>query len=84
MPQLFEPKAGQETRFKFDDTPTYLFRLHVPQSAGSTNTTHVDSPAFPDDMNKTHKLGSDCGEDLLQLPPAEAATRLDAHLRWQC
>ncbi|KAF5570505.1 hypothetical protein FPHYL_1181 [Fusarium phyllophilum] len=84
MPQLFMPKAGQETRFAFDDTPTYLFRLHVPQSAGSTDATHVDSPAFPDDMNKTHKLGSACGQDLLQLPPAEAATRLDTHLRWRC
>ncbi|KAF5698721.1 hypothetical protein FMUND_15028 [Fusarium mundagurra] len=84
LSQLFIPKAGQETRFEFDAIPTYLFRLHVPQSAGSTDTTHVDSPAFPDDMNKTHKLGSACGQDLLQFPPAEAASRLDAHLRWQC
>ncbi|KAF5590814.1 uncharacterized protein FSUBG_10678 [Fusarium subglutinans] len=84
MPQLFEPKAGQESRFEFDNTPTYLFRLHVPKSVGSTDATHVDSPAYPDDMNKTHERGSACGQDLLQLPPAEAATRLNAHLRWKC
>ncbi|KAF5969361.1 hypothetical protein FBULB1_10273 [Fusarium bulbicola] len=84
MPQLFEPKPGQEMRFEFDNTPTYLFRLHVPQSAGSTDITYVDSPAYPHDMNKTHERGSACGQDLLQLPPAEAATRLEAHLRWKC
>ncbi|KAH7265520.1 uncharacterized protein BKA55DRAFT_559139 [Fusarium redolens] len=84
MPQLFEPKAGQETRFKFDDTPTYLFRLHVPHSAGSTDTTYVKSPAFPDDMDRKHELGSACGTDLLKLPPAEAAARLRAHLKWEC
>ncbi|PNP79385.1 hypothetical protein FNYG_07220 [Fusarium nygamai] len=84
MHQLFTPKAGQETRFKFDSTPTYLFRLHVPQSAGSTDTTQVESPAYPHNMNKLHKLGSACGQDLLQLPPAEAASRLNVHLRWDC
>ncbi|KAF4336869.1 hypothetical protein FBEOM_9249 [Fusarium beomiforme] len=84
MYHLFQPKAGQESKFSFDKTPTYLFRLYEPDSAGFTSTDRVSSPAYPSDLSKEHQLGSACGQDLLQLPAREAAARLNSHLRWRC
>ncbi|EWZ87339.1 hypothetical protein FOWG_09226 [Fusarium oxysporum f. sp. lycopersici MN25] len=83
MPQLFEPKPGQENLFIFDKTPTYLFRLHVPRSKGDTSTVHVMAPAF---LGRTayHRDRLPCGEDLLQLPTKIATSRLKDHLRWKC
>ncbi|KAI1049831.1 hypothetical protein LB506_001915 [Fusarium annulatum] len=83
MPQPFEPKPGQENLFTFGKTPTYLFRLHVPRSKGDTSTTRVMAPAF---LGQTayHRDRLPCSQDLLQLPPKKAASRLKDHLLWHC
>ncbi|KAH7168435.1 hypothetical protein DER46DRAFT_623899 [Fusarium sp. MPI-SDFR-AT-0072] len=83
MPQLFEPKAGQETKFAFHKTPTYLFRLYDTKSSGFTNTDYVKSPAASKGSREELELDPSCGTDLLQLPPREAGIRLGYHL-WKC
>ncbi|EWG38562.1 hypothetical protein FVEG_14916 [Fusarium verticillioides 7600] len=80
MPQLFEPKAGQETNFAFDKTPTYLFRLYDTKSTGFTNTDCVKSLAASKRSSDEFVLDPSCGTDLLQLPPKVAGTRLGYHL----
>ncbi|KAF4435898.1 hypothetical protein F53441_13406 [Fusarium austroafricanum] len=85
MFQPFKPKPGQENNFSFGLTPSYLFRLYTPNSAGYTDVNHVASPACCiEDPSQKDTEGYDCNMDLLQLPPVQAAKRLSAHLEWKC
>ncbi|KAF5718377.1 hypothetical protein FGLOB1_1677 [Fusarium globosum] len=84
MPQLFVPNTDQEDNFSFDHTPSYLFRLYTPNSAGSTDISHVASPAWVEGSSQKDAKGFDCDMDLLQLPSDQAAKRLSAHLEWKC
>ncbi|KAE8346757.1 hypothetical protein BDV24DRAFT_123427 [Aspergillus arachidicola] len=75
---LFCPNVVQKEKmplFKGNQVPRYLFRIVAPQSAGSTTTSKVKSPA-------TTNSDSDRLEDLFQLDPEIAADRLNQHLRW--
>lgn len=75
---MFCPNAFQKEQmplFKGNQVPRYLFRIVAPQSAGSTTTSKVKSPA-------TTTSDSDRLEDLFQLDPIIAADRLNQHLRW--
>lgn len=83
-PQLFVPKSGQQASFSFLNTPTYLFRLHAPSSAGSTSPDYVKSPAWLRRTDETNAPDFDPSLDLLQLPPERAAKGLGAHLKWSC
>lgn len=61
--------------FGQNDVPRYLFRVYSPSTAGQTTDSYVTPPA------------STCGRaektrDIFRLPPAEAAIRLNEHLRW--
>ncbi|RAQ52006.1 hypothetical protein AFGD_006333 [Aspergillus flavus] len=75
---LFCPNVVQKEQmplFKGNQVPRYLFRIVAPQSAGSTTTSKVKSPA-------TTTSDRDRLEDLFQLDPIIAADRLNQHLRW--
>ncbi|KAB8207038.1 hypothetical protein BDV34DRAFT_223912 [Aspergillus parasiticus] len=75
---LFCPNVVQKEQmplFKGNQVPRYLFRIVAPQSAGSTTTSKVKSPAATNS-------DSDRLEDLFQLEPIIAADRLNQHLRW--
>lgn len=71
---IFSPSPRQRSKFTFDNIPTYLFRLYAPRTGGTTTTTEVTSPAWGHVGNYK--------KDLFRLPPEEAASRLNAHLRW--
>ena len=74
----FQPDPSQLDQmplFGQNDVPRYLFRVYAPRTAGQTTDSYVTPPA------------STCGRaektrDIFRLPPAEAATRLNEHLRW--
>lgn len=67
----------EDIRESFDRTPKYLFRLHAPETVGSSSTLNVTSPAWS--CNKAEKK-----KDLLALKFEEAADLLDKHLNWKC
>jgi len=71
----FCPNTPQGNIVKFDEIPTYLFRLHAPSTLGTTTTTEVTSLAWSRGKDK---------EDLFDLSPSDAAHRLNAHLWWRC
>ncbi|CCT70811.1 uncharacterized protein FFUJ_06430 [Fusarium fujikuroi IMI 58289] len=75
MPQLFESNTDQENLFTFDQTPTYLFRPHVPRSKGDTSVARVTAPAF---LGGTayYRDGLLCSQDILQLPTEKVTSRL--------
>ena len=74
----FQPDPSQLDQmplFGQNDVPRYLFRVYSPSTAGQTTDSYVTPPA------------STCGRaektrDIFRLPPAEAAIRLNEHLRW--
>jgi len=73
QPNLFQ--LCQIPLFEQNDVPRYLFRLYTPSTAGQTTDSYIMPPA------------SICGQaettrDIFRLPPKEAATRLNEHLRW--
>lgn len=76
--QPFVPKSGQETKFPYDRTPTYLFRLYDPESPGSSSMREVTTPVFTTSSNEN------CSDrmNLLELPPEEATKKLYYHLLW--
>ena len=82
--QQFIQKEGEELTLSFAPTPTYLFRLYTPKSAGRTNAKHVSPPAYLTRPKLPRRLAYPCGLDLLQLPPQIAAWRLSDHLLWKC
>ena len=82
--QPFMSKEGEEVTFSFAPTPTYLFRLYTPKSAGRTNAEHVSPPAYLNRPKVPHRRASSCNLDLLQLPSKIAAWRLSDHLLWKC
>src|SRR6478735_4202344 len=74
----FVPKSGQETKFPYDRTPTYLFRLYEPGSPGSSSMREVTTPVCTTSSNEN------CSDrmNLLELPPEEATKKLYHHLLW--
>lgn len=84
MAQKFKPKKGGEHAFRFDATPTYLFRLYAPSSAGETNTVQVSSPIYNRRTQRFYRYVDLYRTDILKFTSEQAAERLSLHLWWEC
>lgn len=73
QPNLFQ--LCQMPLFEQNDAPRYLFRVYAPSTAGQTTDSYIMPPASI--CGQAEKTG-----DIFRLPPKEAATRLNEHLRW--
>ncbi|KAH8658060.1 hypothetical protein BX600DRAFT_468593 [Xylariales sp. PMI_506] len=73
----FQPNEQQLCRmplFKSGSIPRYLFRLHTPHSAGSSDKCRVQSASYVATKSQP--------ADIFSISPQTAASRLSDHLWW--